>query len=155
MTTITLNLDHLTQLDLEPVTLAIAPLLAAPLPTDPDPLRFTIEIPRDPTDPRELSELPEVRLWFIRLDAVYPWLPYYLDWATELARYTAMLVPHQFSRSEGIQFNPEALEIFIMAKVFAVHRWLQSHNLDQTGKLRAMTQTLGYDLDSRFFEQLG
>jgi len=29
----------------------------------------------------------------------------------ELARYTAMLVPHQFSSKEGIQYNPEALEI--------------------------------------------
>jgi hypothetical protein len=47
-------------------------------------------------DPRELSEFPDIRLWFLRLDATYPWLPVLLDWrAGELARYAAMLVPHQ------------------------------------------------------------
>ncbi|XP_057247254.1 protein CHLORORESPIRATORY REDUCTION 6, chloroplastic isoform X1 [Beta vulgaris subsp. vulgaris] len=58
---------------------------------------FTINYKReDPYDHRELSELPDVRLWFVRLDAMYPWLPVLLDWrAGELARYAAMLVPHQ------------------------------------------------------------
>ena len=58
---------------------------------------FTINYTRDdPHDPRELSEFPDIRLWFVRLDATYPWLPVLLDWrAGELARYAAMLVPHQ------------------------------------------------------------
>lgn len=58
---------------------------------------FTINYTReDPNDPRELSEFPDLRLWFLRLDATYPWLPVLLDWrAGELARYAAMLVPHQ------------------------------------------------------------
>lgn len=58
---------------------------------------FTINFVReDENDPREYSEFPEIRLWFVRLDAVYPWLPLVLDWrAGELARYAAMLVPHQ------------------------------------------------------------
>lgn len=58
---------------------------------------FTINYDReDPNDLRELSELPDIRLWFVRLDASYPWLPVVLDWrAGELARYAAMLVPHQ------------------------------------------------------------
>lgn len=58
---------------------------------------FTINYNReDPNDPRELSEFPDIRLWFVRLDATYPWLPVLLDWrAGELARYAAMLVPHQ------------------------------------------------------------
>lgn len=58
---------------------------------------FTINYTReDPSDPRELSEFPDIRLWFVRLDATYPWLPVLLDWrAGELARYAAMLVPHQ------------------------------------------------------------
>lgn len=58
---------------------------------------FTIDFVReDENDPREYSEFPEIRLWFVRLDAVYPWLPLVLDWrAGELARYAAMLVPHQ------------------------------------------------------------
>ena len=58
---------------------------------------FTINYTReDQNDPRELSEFPDIRLWFVRLDAAYPWLPVLLDWrAGELARYAAMLVPHQ------------------------------------------------------------
>ncbi|KAL4564085.1 hypothetical protein LXL04_028136 [Taraxacum kok-saghyz] len=58
---------------------------------------FTINYHRDDEhDPRELSEFPDIRLWFVRLDATYPWLPVLLDWrAGELARYAAMLVPHQ------------------------------------------------------------
>lgn len=58
---------------------------------------FTINYTRpDPRDPRELSEYPDIRLCFVRLDAAYPWLPVLLDWrAGELARYAAMLVPHQ------------------------------------------------------------
>lgn len=58
---------------------------------------FTINyIREDQYDPREFSEFPEIRLWFLRLDAAYPWLPVLLDWrAGELARYAAMLVPHQ------------------------------------------------------------
>jgi hypothetical protein len=60
---------------------------------------FTINYTReDPSDPRELSEFPDIRLWFVRLDTTYPWLPVLLDWrAGELARYAAMLVPHQVS----------------------------------------------------------
>ncbi|KAJ0532563.1 putative protein chlororespiratory reduction 6 [Helianthus annuus] len=58
---------------------------------------FTINYNRDDEhDIRELSEFPDIRLWFVRLDATYPWLPVLLDWrAGELARYAAMLVPHQ------------------------------------------------------------
>ncbi|XP_072991992.1 protein CHLORORESPIRATORY REDUCTION 6, chloroplastic isoform X2 [Typha latifolia] len=49
---------------------------------------FTINYEReDPYDTRELSEIPEIRLWFVRLDASYPWFPVVLDWrAGELAR---------------------------------------------------------------------
>lgn len=62
---------------------------------------FTINYKReDKYDPRELSEFPDIRLWFVRLDATYPWLPILLDWrAGELARYAAMLVPHQVYNS--------------------------------------------------------
>ncbi|KAJ1385883.1 Protein chlororespiratory reduction 6 [Sesbania bispinosa] len=80
---------------------------------------FTINYTKeDPRDPRELSEYPDIRLWFVRLDATYPWLPVLLDWrAGELARYAAMLVPHQMNMKMGVVFNPEALELFVMKKV--------------------------------------
>ena len=118
-------------------------------------LQFQIDYPREPTDPRELSEIPEIRMWFIRLDACYPWLPVCLDWKSgELARYTAMLVPHQFHRTEGIQYNPEALEIFLMHKIFAIAQWLKSQGLPSKSKLMSMANLLGYDLDESLFDFL-
>ena len=119
-------------------------------------VQFDITFEREATDPRELSEIPEVRLWFIRLDAKYPWLPFLLDWqAGELARYVAMLVPHQFHIKEGIQFNPEALEIFVMQKVFVLMAWFKSQEIPGRSRVQAMTQMLGYELEDAFFDVLG
>jgi hypothetical protein len=118
-------------------------------------LKFAINYPQDPSDPRELSEIPEIRLWFIRLDVCYPCLPLLLDWqAGELARYVAMLVPHQFSRKEGIQYNPEALEIWVMQRVFLLTSWLQSQQIYDRSRLKFMTQMLGYELDDGLFQLL-
>lgn len=117
-------------------------------------LCFEVAYNRDPNDPRELSEIAEVRLWFIRLDSYYPWLPYILDWREELARYTAMLVPHRFSQAEGIEFYPEGLEIFVMSKVCTIDRWLKSRGVVAPTKLQQMVQTLGYDIDLAFFRLL-
>ncbi len=151
---ISLNTNHLTQLNLAPAHSALASLLAQPS-LDCPPLKFDIDFPQAANDPRELSEIPEVRLWFIRLDSCYPWLPLYLDWeAGELARYTAMLVPHQFSPVDGIRYNPEALEIYVMNKVFSIHHWLQSNELDGLKRLQQMTQMLGYELDDGLFTLL-
>lgn len=119
-------------------------------------VKFEIVFPREAMDPRELSEIPEIRLWFIRLDAKYPGLPLLLDWQSgELARYVAMLVPHQFHPKDGIQFNPEALEIFVMHKVFVVMNWLRSQDISGRSRVQGMTQMLGYELDDEFFNVLG
>ncbi len=151
---ISLTAEHLVQLNLAPAHAVLAPLLAQPT-LDYAALKFDIDFPQEANDPRELSEIPEVRLWFIRLDSRYPWLPLYLDWeAGELARYTAMLVPHQFSPIDGIRYNPEALEIYVMNKVFNVHHWLQCHDLDGLKRLQQMTQMLGYELDDGLFQLL-
>ncbi|WOD38202.1 CRR6 family NdhI maturation factor [Nodosilinea sp. E11] len=154
--TITLHESHLQSLDLAPAHEIIEPLLAAGKVLEQEPaLRFVIDISRDPADPRELSELPEVRLWFIRLDTVYPWLPLILDWeAGELGRYAAMLVPHQFSPTEGIRYNPEGLEIFMMAKIFAIATWLRSQKITNYTRLKFMTQMLGYEIEDGLFELL-
>ena len=118
-------------------------------------LTFEIDYPRSEGDPRELSEIPEIRLWFVRLDSAYPWMPFLLDpKAGELARYAAMLVPHQFHRTEGILYNPEALEICVMNKVFVLADWLKAQNLPGTSRLRSMAQLFGYELDASFFELL-
>ncbi|HZG40087.1 MAG TPA: CRR6 family NdhI maturation factor [Nodosilinea sp.] len=154
--TITLHESHLQTLDLAPAQEVIEPLLAEGKLTQGEiGLRFVIDISRDPSDPRELSELPEVRLWFIRLDTCYPWLPLVLDWeAGELGRYAAMLVPHQFSPTEGIRYNPEGLEIFMMAKIFVTANWLRSQGITQYARIKFMTQMLGYEIDDGLFELL-
>jgi len=164
-TPISLHADALNSLDLSVVETVIEPWLqiggfktAFDTGNGADPLRlqFAVDIPRDPADPRELSEIPEVRLWFVRLDARYPWLPLILDWEQgELARYTAMLVPHQFSPQEGIQFNPEALELYVMGKVFSCLDWMQQQGCLSRNRIKFMTQMLGYELEDGFFELLG
>ena len=154
--TITLNSEQVNHLDLSPVQSVIDPLLEhSEITAYEQQIRFVIDYSRDPEDPREISEVPEVRLWFIRLDAYYPWLPFLLDWkAGELARYVAMLVPHQFHRSEGIQYNPEALDIFLMQKIFILNHWLTQHHLSPKSRLMSIAQMLGYDLDDSFFEHI-
>ena len=163
-TSISLDADTLNRLDISAVeaiadswqnTATLAKTAESDDTTNPQ-LKFEIEIDRDPSDPRELSEMPEIRLWFVRLDAHYPWLPLILDWESgELARYTAMLVPHQFSPQEGIQFNPEALEIFVMSKVFVCLDWMQKYDCVSRVRLQFMTKMLGYELEDGFFALLG
>lgn len=151
---IALNTDDINTLDLAPVHAIVEPLLTTrAIATQEQQIQFQIDFLRDANDPRELSEIPEVRLWFIRLDAFYPWFPFLLDWkAGELARYAAMLVPHQFHPREGVQYNPEALEIFVMHKTFTLGQWLKQQEIEGTSRLKAMTQMLGYELDDGFFD---
>jgi hypothetical protein len=139
--TISLNADCIRRLDLSPVADAIA--TESPVSLEQQ-IRFAIDYPRDDNDPRELSEIPEIRLWFVRLEARYPWFLFLLDGqAGELYRYVAMLVPHQFSRSEGIQYNPEALEIFVMQKMFVLTDWLKQHDISSPAKLKSPGSSLG------------
>lgn len=156
MLTIALNADSINALDLSAAQTVVDSLLQQKsVLTHEQQLQFSIDYPQAPDDPRELPEIPEVRLWFIRLDALYPWLPFLLDWkAGELTRYTAMLVPHQFHSKDGIQYNPEALEIFVMHKTFVLANWMQQQGMEGKARLKAMTQMLGYDIDDAFFALL-
>jgi hypothetical protein len=152
---IQLDATHLNTLDLTPAQRVIESLLATGGGNQDLQLQFAIEYPSDANDPRELPEIPEVRLWFVRLDAYYPWLPIWLDWQSgELWRYAAMLVPHQFSSKDGIQFNPEALEIFLMHKLFVLTRWLHQQGIPSREKLKGMAKVLGYELDDTLFNLL-
>ncbi|QSJ16045.1 CRR6 family NdhI maturation factor [Nostoc sp. UHCC 0702] len=150
--TIAINTDSINNLDLSPALTIIEQLLQEGVASHEQQVQFDIDYPLEPGDPRELSEIPELRLWFVRLDAKYPWLPFLLDWKKELARYTAMLVPHQFSSKEGIQYNPEALEIFLMHKIFVLGDWLKQQNIPWQSRLKSMSQMLGYELDDALFE---
>ncbi len=153
---IALTADQINSLDLAPVRSVVQRLQQEGTLTDSEQqIQFNIDFPREPDDPRELSEIPEIRLWFVRLDTLYPWFPALLDWkAGEFARYTAMLVPHSFHSKDGIQYNPEALELFVMHKVFALDNWLKQQGVAGTSRLKAMTQLLGYEIDDAFFEFL-
>ncbi|MBO3459086.1 CRR6 family NdhI maturation factor [Aetokthonos hydrillicola Thurmond2011] len=155
--TIALNTDNINNLDLSPVVTVIEKFLQeGTIKSYEQQLSFELNYPLEQGDPRELSEIPEVRLWFIRLDARYPWLPFLLNWkAGEFVRYAAMLVPHQFNPHEGIQYNPEALEIFLMHKLFILTDWLQQQGLPSKSRLKSMAQLLGYELDDALFEAFG
>jgi hypothetical protein len=153
---ITLPTDQVNALNIQPASNRIERLLKdKAFMSWEQQLEFQVEYERDPGDPRELSEIPEVRLWFVRLDSQYPWLPFLLNWkAGELTRYAAMLVPHQFHPKDGIQFNPEALEIFVMQKIFILSGWMKQRGIGGTSRLKSMSQTLGYDLEDGFFDLL-
>jgi hypothetical protein len=153
--TIDLSTEQIEHIDTAAAIATLTPLLAS-LKEHEQTLQFKINYPLQTGDPRELSEIPEVRLWFIRLDAALPCLPLFLDWkAGELARYVAMLVPHQFHPQDGIIYNPEALEIFVMQRTFVLMAWLQSQGVPGRSRVQSMTKMLGYELDDGFFELLG
>ncbi|GAB1538923.1 hypothetical protein NUACC21_15880 [Scytonema sp. NUACC21] len=74
---ITLNTDHINSLNLSPAISVIEKLVQeGAIATNEQQLSFDINYPLEQGDPREFSEVPEIRLWFIRLDTRYPWLPY-------------------------------------------------------------------------------
>jgi hypothetical protein len=118
-------------------------------------LQLTYEWPRADEDPRELSEIPEPRLWTLRADAHYPWLPLLIDRASgQLTRHVAMLLPHGFSRSEGIRFAPEALELWLTHRLYWLDHWARGHGLNCRQGLGQMAAVLGLDLDPSFWDQL-
>jgi hypothetical protein len=118
-------------------------------------LTLELEWPRSSDDPRELSEIPEVRLWCLRADALHPWLPLLLErGGGTLTRHVAMLLPHGFSRSEGIRFAPESLELWITHRLFLLDHWAAAEGLNCRQGLSQMAAVLGFELDPGFWEPL-
>ena len=116
-------------------------------------LELSFDWPRSSDDPRELSEIPELRLWSLRADAAHPWLPLVLERSSgHLARHVAMLLPHSFSRSEGLRFAPEALELWITHRLFVLDGWAQAQGLNCRQSLGQMAAVLGYELDPGFWQ---
>ncbi len=150
--TLHLTAKVIDQLDLSPGRQLVEAIMVNPQAAQQS-VTCSIDYPRALDDPREVSELPDVRLWFVRFDAEYPWFPFFLDWRQgELARYTAMLVPHQFHPHEGIQYHEEALELFVYSKLFVLMRWLKHHQLGSTNDLRNMALVFGFEINDNFLE---
>ena len=156
MDPVLINADSIRRLDLSPLQPWSEQSLAELLENGPV-LELSFDWPRDPTDPRELAECPEPRLWALRADARFPWLPLLLERDRgSLIRHVAMVVPHSFNRSEGLRFDPQALELWI------THRLMQLDDLctanlgrQQRGNLSQMASALGYELDAGFWSLLG
>ena len=152
---LSIGADQIRNLDLAPLAglgqLAVADLVAAAGQLD-----LQLDWPRDPEDPRELSELPEVRLWCLRADALLPWLPLLLERSGgQLTRHVAMLLPHGFSRTEGIRFAPESLELWITHRLFLLDARSSSAGVAARQGLAQMAAVLGFDLDPAFWQPAG
>ncbi|MFM7228369.1 MAG: CRR6 family NdhI maturation factor [Cyanobacteriota bacterium] len=120
-----------------------------------DRLSLDLQWPRAEEDPRELSEIPELRLWSLRADARCPWLPLLLERRSgQLARHVAMLVPHQFQRNEGLRFDADALSLWISQRLFLLDDWAQERGVSLRGRLAQMAAVLGFELDDSFWDGL-
>lgn len=148
---VTVSAEQILGLDLSP----LAPLAALPL-DQLLPLSGLLELrlawPTPPEDPRELSEIPQVRLWSLRADAELPWLPLLLDRVSgTLTRHVAMLLPHRFNRNEGIQFEPDSLALWISHRLFQLDFLSRNAGLECRQGLGQMAAVLGYELDPTFW----
>ena len=147
------HLDHqaIERLDLRPM----APLWrrsAAELLALEGQVELAVAWDRPPGDPRELSQIPDVRLWHLHVDQHCPWLPLLLErGAGQLGRYVAMVVPHDFSAGEGIRFHPEALELWVTARLMLLDRWCRSHGLSGRRRLEQMAAVLGFAPEPSFW----
>jgi hypothetical protein len=118
-------------------------------------LELQFDWPRQADDPRELSEIPELRVWSLRADALCPWLPLLLERSSgQLTRHVAMLLPHSFSRTEGIRFAPDSLELWMTHRLFLLDHWSRTHQLSCRGNLEQMAAMLGFELDASFWDGL-
>lgn len=150
---IAIHAEQIRSLDLSPLE-----PLAAMAPTEllqlEDRLELQLDFPRSEEDPRELSEIPECRLWSLRADALHPWLPLLLQRSSgQLARHVAMVVLHSFSRSEGLRFDADDLSLWMSHRLFLLDHWGQQQGEPLRGRLTQMAAVLGFSVDSGFWPQ--
>ena len=143
--------DQVRGLDLSPLA-GLASLAPAALLTAASGRLIDFDWPREAEDPRELSEIAELRLWSLRADALHPWLPLVLERSGgQLTRHVAMLLPHGFSPTEGIRFAPESLELWITHRLFLLDHWAAAGGIECRASLGQMAAVLGYELDPGFW----
>ena len=72
-----------------------------------------------------------------------------------LIRHVALVVPHSFSRSEGLRFDPEALELWVTHRLMLLDDLCQRElGRPMRGNLSQMAAALGYELDGGFWSLL-
>lgn len=155
MDPVQINAAMIRQLDLSPLQVWSHRPLGELLEEGPV-LELSFDWPREANDPRELAECPEPRLWALRADARFPWLPLLLERDRgSLIRHVAMVVPHDFSRCEGLRFDPQALELWITHRLMLLDD-LCTATLGRSmrGNLTQMAASLGYELDDNFWTLL-
>ena len=154
MNPVLINAAAIRQLDLSPLASSMDRPLTELLDQGPV-LELTFDWPREADDPRELAECPEPRLWALRADARFPWLPLLLERDHgSLIRHVAMVVPHDFSRTEGLRFEPQALELWITHRLMQLDDLCRNHGRSMRGNLSQMAAALGYELDDSFWSLL-
>ena len=154
MEPVQINADAIRRLNLTPLQPWSSQRLPSLLEQGPA-LELQFDWPRDPSDPRELAECPEPRLWALRADARFPWLPLLLERDQgSLIRHVAMVVPHSFNRSEGLRFEPQALELWITHRLMQLDDLGRNNDQQVRGNLSLMAAALGYELDAGFWAML-
>ena len=150
---INVSADQIRCLDMSPLQ-ELRQLSAAALLELEDSLALQLEWPRADDDPRELSEVPECRLWSLRADALCPWLTLLLQRSDgQLSRHVAMQVLHEFSRTEGLRFDPDDLSLWISHRLFWLDDWGNQHGLALRGRLGQMAAVLGFNVEAGFWPQ--
>lgn len=154
LATIAISSKAIRNQDLSPMA-PWASLAASALLQEGPRLELQYDWPRADDDPRELSEIAEPRLWTLRADAHFPWLPLVLERSSgQLTRHVAMLLPHGFSRAEGIRFAPEALELWLTHRLYLLDHWALSDGVNCRQGLGQMAAVLGLELDPYFWQSL-
>ena len=155
MDPVQINAAMIQQLDLSPLQVWSHRPLGELLEEGPV-LELNFDWPREANDPRELAECPEPRLWALRADARFPWLPLLLERDQgSLIRHVAMVVPHSFNHSEGLRFEPQALELWITHRMMVLDDLCQRElGSAMRNNLSQVAASLGYELDHRFWDLL-
>ncbi len=151
LTPIAISSEAISNQDLSPLA-SWAGMAASDLLLGGPGLELQYHWPRADDDPRELSEIAEPRLWTLRADAHYPWLPLVLERSSgQLTRHVAMLLPHGFSPAEGIRFAPGALELWLTHRLYLLDHWALNEGLNCRQGLGQMAAVLGLELDPGFW----
>ena len=148
-----ISAEQIRALDMAPLW-ELRQLSAAALLGLEDSVALQLEWPRADDDPRELSEVPECRLWSLRADALCPWLTLLLQRSDgQLSRHVAMQVLHEFSRNEGLRFDPDDLSLWISHRLFWLDDWGNQQGLALRGRRGQMAAGLGFNGEAGFWPQ--